>query len=208
MIEVLLEHNPESSSGCNLERKTESNLERNLDKNWYALRCKPRKEEVVWRQVQNQGFSVFYPRLKVVPVNPRSRKIKPYFPGYLFVQANLEQIGKSTFQWMPHTLGLVSFGGEPATVPENLLNEIRGRVDAINAAGGELFEDLKAGEPVRISNGPFSGYEAIFDPRLPGSVRVRVLLELLGSRRQVPLEINAGQIERRSQLRKTGSTNR
>lgn len=186
----------------------ERNLERNLDNNWYALRCKPRKEDVVWRQVQNQGFLVFYPRLKVVPVNPRSRKIKPYFPGYIFVQANLEQIGKSAFQWMPHTLGLVSFGGEAATVPENLLNEIRARVDAINAAGGEVFEDLKVGEQVRISNGPFSGYEAIFDARLPGSVRVRVLLELLGSRRQVPLEIDAGQIERISQVRKAGSTNR
>ena len=42
---------------------------RNMDMYWYALRCKPRKEDVVWRQVQNQGLSVFYPRIRVVPVN-------------------------------------------------------------------------------------------------------------------------------------------
>jgi len=168
-----------------------------MDDYWYALRCKPRKEDVVWRQVQNQGIVSYYPRLKVIPVNPRSRKQKPYFPGYLFVQVDLDQIGNSTFQWMPHTLGLVSFGGEPAVVPENLLHEIRIRVDQINAAGGEIFEDLRTGDTVKISEGPFSGYQAIFDTRLPGSVRVRVLLELLGSHRQVPLVINAGQIERR-----------
>ncbi len=168
-----------------------------MENNWYALRCKPRKEDVVWRQVQNQGFVVYYPRLKVVPVNPRSRKIKPYFPGYLFIQADLDQIGKSTFQWMPHTLGLVSFGGEPAIVPENLLQTIQVRVDEINAAGGEVFEGLKPGDVIRINEGPFSGYEAIFDTRLPGSVRVRVLLELLGSHRRVPLVMDAGQIDRK-----------
>ena len=81
---------------------------------WYALRSKTRKEDIVHRQVKEKGFEVFYPRLRTNPVNPRSRKYKPYFPGYLFIQANLEEVGLSMFQWMPHTLGLVSFGGEKA----------------------------------------------------------------------------------------------
>jgi transcription antitermination factor NusG len=164
---------------------------------WYTLRAKPRKEEVIWRQVASQGFETYYPRLKVQPVNPRSRKVKPYFPGYLFVRADIEKVGASFFQWMPHTLGLVSFGGEPAIVPDNLLQAIQERVRAINAAGGEIFDGLKAGDVVRISDGPFSGFEAIFDARLPGSERVRVLLEFLGNRRQVTIVLDAGQIERK-----------
>jgi transcriptional antiterminator RfaH len=168
-----------------------------MENGWYALRCKPRKEDVVWQQVRSQGFETFYPRIKVTPVNPRAKKLKPYFPGYLFVQIDLEKAGNSVFQWMPHTLGLVNFGGEPALVPENLINAIRSRVDEINQSGGELFDGLQSGDVVRISNGPFAGYEAIFDARLPGSVRVRVLLELLGNKRQVPLVIDAGQIERK-----------
>jgi len=51
---------------------------------------------------------------------------------------------------------------------------------------------------VVISDGPFAGYEAIFDTRLPGSERVRVLLQLLNSQRRVPVELNAGQIQRRN----------
>jgi transcription antitermination factor NusG len=115
----------------------------------------------------------------------------------LFVKADLVDVGMSVFQWMPHSMGLVNFGGEPASVPENLIHTIRKRVDDINAAGGEVFDGLQPGDTVRISDGPFRGYEAIFNARLPGSERVRVLLELLGTQRQVPLELNAGQIERK-----------
>jgi transcription antitermination factor NusG len=165
--------------------------------NWYALRSKSRKEEVVWRQVRTQGFEVFYPRLKVQPVNPRSRRMKPYFPGYMFVFADIEQIGLSAFQWLPHSLGLVCFGDEPAIVPENLVHAIRRRVEDISAAGGELFEGLHQGDAIIISDGPFAGYEAIFDARVPGSERVRVLLQLLNSQRQVPLELTAGQIKQK-----------
>ena len=164
---------------------------------WYALRSKSRKEDVVWRQVLSQGFEAYYPRMRVHPVNPRARKIIPYFPGYLFVRMDLEAVGLSVFQWMPHTLGLVSFGGEPATVPDHLVYAIHKRVDEINVAGGEVFDGLKPGDTIWISDGPFRGYEAIFDARLPGSERVRVLLEFLGNKRRVPLDLDARQIERK-----------
>jgi transcription antitermination factor NusG len=164
---------------------------------WYALRSKPRKEDVVFRQVRSLGFDVFYPRLKVQPVNPRSRKVKPYFPGYMFVLADIEEAGLSTFQWLPHAIGLVVFGDEPALVPDNLIYEIKKRVEEIAAAGGELFDGLKSGDKVWISDGPFAGYQAIFDTRIPGSERVRVLLQLLNDRRQIPLELRGGQISKK-----------
>jgi transcription antitermination factor NusG len=163
---------------------------------WYALRSKPRKEEAAYRQLVSQGFEAFFPLLRVHPVNPRSRKLRPYFPGYLFVFTDVEQVGLSVFQWMPQTLGLISFGGEPAIVPENLVQAIERRVKDINAAGGEVFDGLKPGEAVRINVGPFQGYEAIFDARLPGSERVRVLLKFLDNQRQVPVILDVSQIER------------
>jgi transcription antitermination factor NusG len=167
-----------------------------MARNWYAIRSKPRQEDAVWKQIISQGFDVFYPRLRVHPVNPRSRKIKPYFPGYLFVLADIEEAGQSVFQWMPHTVGLVSFGGEPAVVPDHLIQAIQRRVDEINAAGGELLESLKPGDVVWINEGPFHGYEAIFDERLPGSERVRVLIEFLGNRRKVPVTLLTGQVKK------------
>jgi len=164
---------------------------------WYALRSKPRKEDIVWNQLQLQGFNTYYPRLRVRRENPRARNVVPYFPGYLFINVDLDQIGLSTLQWMPHTLGLVSFGDEPAIVPDSLIYSIRKRVDEINLAGGELFDGLTQGDIVIISDGPFQGYEAIFDARLPGSERVRVLLELLSNKRRVSVEMSVNQIERK-----------
>jgi transcriptional antiterminator RfaH len=164
---------------------------------WYALRSKPRKEEVVWRQVHTRGIEVFYPRLRVQPVNPRARKQKPYFPGYMFVQVDIDEVGMSAFQWMPHSMGLVCFGDEPAIVPDHLIHSIKRRIDEIAAAGGELFDGLSPGDKVVIHDGPFAGYDAIFDARIPGSERVKVLLQLLNDKRQLPVELDAGQIRQK-----------
>jgi len=161
---------------------------------WYAIRSKPRKEDIVWKQIHDRGFELFYPRLRINPVNPRSRKHRPYFPGYLFIHADLDEIGLSTFQWIPHTVGVVSFGGEPAPVPDNLIYAIRQRVDEISKAGGEVFDGLHKGDVVRINYGPFEGYEAIFDDRITGTERVRVLLQFL-SNRYVPVELDASHLQ-------------
>ena len=167
-----------------------------MTKSWYAMRSKPRKEDSVWEQMLNRGFETYYPRIRVHPVNPRAKKVKAYFPGYLFVRVDLEEIGLNTFRWMPHSIGLISFDGDPAVVPDHLIHTLQKRVGEINEAGGELFDGLEPGDKVRISDGPFKGYEAIFNERLPGKERVRVLLELLGNERAVTLELNAGQIRK------------
>ncbi len=164
---------------------------------WYVLRSKPNKEVALWREALARGVDVFYPQLRVQPKNPRAHKIRPYFPGYLFVQLDLHQIGHSTFAWMPHSGGLVSFGAEPASVPEALIAAIRHRADEINQVGEPLY-GLKPGEAIVIQDGPFAGQEAIFDAHISGDERVRVLLKLLRGR-QMPLELPSGQIERKKQ---------
>jgi transcriptional antiterminator RfaH len=163
---------------------------------WYAIASHPNKEDVLWRHLQSKGVEVFYPRMRVQVVNPRARRIRAYFPGYMFIHADLDDTGHSFFQYMPHAKGLISFGGEPSVVPDALIHAIHQRVGEIAQAGGELFDGLKEGDSVVIQSGPLAGYEAIFDLRLPGSERVRVLLKML-SDRQVPVELHAGQIQRK-----------
>jgi transcription antitermination factor NusG len=162
---------------------------------WYALRTKPNKETLVWQQAKLRGFKVFYPRLRVKPVNPRARKVVPYFPGYLFVEADLQQAGLSTFQFMPYTLGLVCFGGEPATIPESFIHEMKQRMLVIEDSGGFFIDHLKRGDRVLIQDGPFDGYEAIFDTRLSGNDRVQVLLNML-SNRHILVEMDAGMVSK------------
>ena len=144
-------------------------------------------------QLELRRIDTFAPRIRVQVVNPRARRVRPYFPGYIFVRADLEEMGLSTLQYVPGSAGLITFGGTPAFVPDGLIHAIRQRVDEINFSGGELFDVLKSGETVLLHSGPFAGYEAIFDMRLPGTERVRVLLKLLRNR-NMPVELPAGYV--------------
>lgn len=168
---------------------------------WYVIRSKPNKEMSLWRELIRRGYECFYPQLRVQPVNPQSRKIRPYFPGYLFLHLDLEQVGTSVFHWMPFSTGFVAFGEAPAAIPDSIIQGIRRHVDAINAAGGEHLAGLQRGDTVLIEGGPFDGYEAIFDARLPGRERVRVLLRLL-QKREVNVDLPAGQVRRLQRKRR------
>ena len=162
---------------------------------WYALRSKPNKEDFLASQLQAGGFTIYYPRLRVSVVNPRARKIRPYFPGYLFVQVDLAVANLSDLKWMPGGTGLVSFGGEPAVVPDSLIVALQRRVDELNASTRSVIAELNPGDAVILQAGPFAGYEAIFDGRISGQDRVRVLLSFL-QKRQVPLEVESQHITR------------
>lgn len=167
-----------------------------MSQRWYVIHSKPRKESFLAEQMELRRIEVYNPQVRVQRVNPRARRIRAYFPGYVFAHLDLEKTGGSAVQYLPGATGLVTFGGEAAHVPDGLLHAIRQRVDEINAAGGELYDAIKPGETVRIQAGPFAGYEAIFDARLPGEDRVRVLLKLLRNR-QMPVDLPAGQIQKK-----------
>ena len=146
---------------------------------WYVLHVKPHKERPVYRILEAKHVQVYYPALKVKPVNPRARKERPFFPGYIFVYLDLEETGVNVLQWTEGTHGLVQFGGEPAVVSEYLVFELRSRLDQIQAEGGLKSKSMKQGDRVRITGGMLEGYEAIFDAHLPAKDRVQVLLTYL-----------------------------
>ncbi len=176
---------------------------------WYALHVKPHKERFVYECLLNperiptlatvenpsQLVEAFFPAVRVKPVNPRSAKVRPYFPGYVFVRGDLALVGESAFNWIPGAHGLVRFGDLPAVVPDALIRELREKLTEIEAAGGLVFDALKPGDRVLITTGPFAGYEAIFDMRLPGKERVQVLLSFL-SRHPQRVQLEAVDVEK------------
>jgi transcriptional antiterminator RfaH len=146
---------------------------------WYALHVKPHKEPAVAGLLEAKGYEVYYPVLHVKPVNPRSRKERPFFPGYLFVCLELSESGLSILRWTEGTHGLVEFGGEPASVPDNLIEELKERLADLELRDLSGPAPFEKGDRVRIVDGAFEGYEAIFDTTLPDRDRVQVLLTYL-----------------------------
>ena len=167
-----------------------------MTSSWYVIQSHPNKEQLLYKQIENLGYEVFYPKIRVKPVNPRARKIRPYFPGYLFLRTDIETIGMSTFRWMPYSKGVVSFGREPALVPESLINAIKLKIRDVDGTVIVQKEEIEAGVPVSIKYGSFEGYEGIFDTKLNGSDRVRILLKMLGDK-YVPVVLEIDQIQKK-----------
>jgi transcription termination/antitermination protein NusG len=146
---------------------------------WYVLQSKPNKEAFLTQQLEYKQVDHFYPTIKVTPVNPRSRKIRSYFPGYLFVHLDPDQPDQfATLRWMPGAIGLVSFDGRPAEVPDGLIAAVKSHVseESIAHIKEHLFEP---GDKVEVFSGPFEGYAGLFDTRISGTDRVRILIKLL-----------------------------
>lgn len=149
---------------------------------WYVIHSKSQQEEFLFRQLCSRDIRAYYPCIHVHPVNPRAHKTKPFFPGYLFLQVNLDEEGISKLQWLPGAIGLVSIGGEPAKIPDNLISAIQKRVDLLNHTNQKVDDGFQAGDHVSVIDGPLAGYQVVFDSQVPGSERVRVLLNLIQDR--------------------------
>jgi transcription antitermination factor NusG len=101
---------------------------------WYALCCKPRKERMIWQQLLSRGYDVFYPRILIRTRNGKRLIVKPFFPGYLFVNLDVEVESASKFQWMEHATGLVCVDGKPFHIPDGMIEAMQNRLFEINTA--------------------------------------------------------------------------
>jgi len=149
---------------------------------WYLIRTKSGGEQAATGNLQRQGFEVYFPRL-LQPLRRRARWVQaivPLFPRYVFLRLNE---GRQALGPVRSTVGVaevVRFGSSYATVPDSVVGELLSRADpdsGLHRLTGPL--PFTPGSPVRITMGPFSGLDGIFE-REAGSERVIVLLNLLG----------------------------
>lgn len=161
---------------------------------WYVMHSKPQKEAFLRERLRIQRIEVDLPSIRLKPVNPRARKDEPFFPGYLFVHVDLEEISISELRGIPGSIGIVSYGGEPAYIGDALILAIQKQVDEINDSVNFYVDRFRPVDLVVINDGPFANSKALFDCRLSGSDRVRVLLELLQGQ-QIRLELSGRQLQ-------------
>ena len=127
---------------------------------------------------QLAGFSIdiFLPLLRT---HRRHKTIlAPLFPCYLFARFDLRN-NYFSVKYTPGVQGLVSAGREPLAVPTAIVEELgrRGQ-DGVVELPPRAFG---RGERVKVVEGPFRGFEAIFERYLSSSERVAVLLDAIES---------------------------
>lgn len=160
--------------------------------NWYCLHTKPRKEHQVEDILRHRGITTYLPMRREVKKRRLVATDEPLFPRYLFAQVDLPLVGISAVVYTPGLTNMVHFCGEPAIVDPEIIDSLQRRVQ--HGTGPEIYGRFTAGERVHVKAGPCRDIEAVFDSRLSGTGRVRILLQLLG--RQTPAEVDERWLEK------------
>lgn len=157
---------------------------------WYAVHCRPMKEWLASASLSSQlGLEVYLPEIKCRLGDHEG--LAPFFPRYLFIQADLQVVAKSSINATPGVVKLVSFSETPQPISGSVIEALRERIDRLNEQGGLLQTAFEPGSTVRLRHGPLRGLEAIFVESLEPQDRVRVLIEFLGRQRIAEVPVDA-----------------
>lgn len=159
------------------------------DKTWFLAQVKPNSANIADINLKRQGFETF------LPMEEQTRKrnsrfvtaLQPVFPGYIFVALDAAQ---GLWRKVNSTTGitkLVSFGKDPAQVPDDLVTALMQRCDG----SGRLLPEnaLQVGDQVTVTTGPFANIVAEIEQIAPDR-RVWVLMDLLGRQTRMALQPN------------------
>jgi transcription elongation factor/antiterminator RfaH len=167
------------------------------DRAWYVVYSKPHKEKPAQFHLQLKGVQVFFPRLLLPPSLRVRQRVVPLFPNYLFVQVRLPAQYEAV-NWTPGVKRFVSFNDVPVPVEPNVVQYLMARANCDGVITAR--SNLKLGQEVRISGGPFDGLAGIIQEPPKAGGRVKILMQLLcrPMKVEVPLESieNAGVIYR------------
>ena len=159
--------------------------------NWLCVMCKTQQEHTAGDNLKRQGFTVYLPTApnksrKEGRVNP---DIKAMFPGYLFIEADLEHQDLSVIR---STLGCIAFlrhGVRPALVPNQVMVSIKEAEDVLHGRF-EIDHGFTPGNKYELMEQGFNGHTAKF-LALEGKERARVLVTLLNSEHEVKIPIRS-----------------
>jgi transcription antitermination factor NusG len=152
---------------------------------WFALSCKPNKEEIIGKQLHDQGYEVFYPTIPAGKEPGVSNLHKPLFSGYIFIRVDIDETGLSTFQWMKHSTGIVCMGGKPSHVPDRMVEAIQRRIEGRHSEN----RDHSSGSDENSfeqDDGIPAAVDGLFESSISHSERTRVLLEMLSELNLTP----------------------
>jgi transcription antitermination factor NusG len=156
---------------------------------WFAVWTRSRHESAVRHQIAGRGLDVFLPTIPRWSrwKDRRKRVDWPLFPGYCFARMEREQSLK--ILTCPGVVGLVSFEGKPAAIPEREIDAIRTLVTS------DVQYDpcplLNEGDTVEVVSGPLRGVSGRL-VRKGAHARLVLAVDLIGQ--GVSVEVDAADV--------------
>ncbi len=142
---------------------------------------------------------VLVPTEKVVTIRNGKRVVKEKnrYAGYVFVQTDLVGETQANLRNVPGVLGFLSdtrSSTKPMPLRPNEVSQMLGVVDELKDFAEDMVIPFSLGESVKVTDGPFTGFDAIIEDVNSEKKKLKVSVKIFG--RKTPLELNFMQVEK------------
>ena len=187
------------------------------NKKWYVLRAAGGKEkkakeylekEIERRSLQDLVSQVLVPTEKVYRIRDGKRICteRLFYPGYVLIEAELTgELQHIIRNEIPHMSGFLTEKRDvargtgkaqeeklPVPLRDDEVRRILGEQDEIAGTEAETVVDYKVGEAVKITDGPFSGFDGTVEEIVEDRSKLKVMVMIFG--RKTILELNFTQV--------------
>jgi len=177
---------------------------------WYFVRCQSGREDSIARNaitrlkiagLQEVVPQVLVPFEKVTDLKKGKKRTvnKKLYPGYLMVQADLDNADDPKVQQIRSTLRQVQdlreflgSRGEPTPLTEAEVTGILSRMSD-SEAQPQVSIGLEKGDLVKIKSGAFDGFDGSVEEVNPEKGMVKVIVTIFG--RPTPVELEYWEVE-------------
>lgn len=179
-------------------------MEKKEQGSWYAVHTYSGYEDAVVRylqqrveslSMQDRIFEIVVPKEKRIKIKNGRRRIieEKIYPGYVLVKMLMNEDTWYVVRNTPRVTGFVgSDTTKPAPLSETEVNELLGKMK-----GGEETKfrvELRAGESVKITDGPFKDYDGKVAEVDEAKGKVKVLVPIFG--RDTIVELDSLQVQK------------
>jgi len=173
-------------------------------KQWFAVRTITGHEKRVKAYLENEIatagleekiFQVLIPEEKVFEVKGGKKKVKlkNFFPGYILVEADLDEKVLNFISRTPSVLKMVGIKNEPVPLREDEVKRVLGRINE-SEDQEKIDVQFEKGDLVKVISGPFVNFSGTINDINYERMKVKVMVSIFG--RKTPIELDFTQIER------------
>jgi len=151
------------------------------------------KQRVQTMDMEDKIFDVIIPTERKIKIKNGKRKtvIEKIFPGYLLVNMDVTDDSWYVVRNTPNVTGFVGSGTTPTPVSEQ---EVQSLLKRMGQEEPKFKIDISEGAPVKITDGPFKGFEGKVVSIDEARGKVKILVSMFG--RETPIELDFLQIKK------------
>lgn len=175
-----------------------------MEKKWYVVKAISGKEkkvkefieiEIIRNNLQEYVSQVLIPTERIYQIRNGKKisKERSFFPGYILIEAALIGEVPHVIKNVSNVLGFLGTKqGDPVPLRDDEVKRILGKVDELAESEEEINIPFIVGEPVKVVDGPFNGFNGIIEEVNEEKKKLKVIVKIFG--RRTPLELSFMQV--------------